>query len=145
MSKHSPDLVQCRKQPGIGTVVCLPRQAMISADSRTAHSHRPFVRKGRWKVVSSPDRVPCPSCSPCDTSADADMWTYPARSATRTCDRPSSCGSATSATLARTAAGASSAAAEVSPMPALANRSGKGHADDCFLGPQVSRTRTTAP
>ena len=158
-AKHHPDLIMCRKQPGIGAsrFHAGARPALAAAcrppTHPAAHTHihtrgsappggaRALRRSQRLCArplcrASAPTLSPRPSSSapllsPRQPSgACATSTTASASSATRTCGRRRSSRSATSATLARTTAAASSAARPARRRPTTA-RSARSRRRTC--------------
>ena len=125
MAKHHPDLIMCRKQPGI---------CAQAAPERACEMH----------VRSPPSSDPPISRALQRLAACAKSATASAPSATPTCGRASSCVSATSATTAPIRVAASSVASRASPMPTTA-RSARSRRRT-YVAPRAhTRTRTHPP
>ena len=125
MAKHHPDLIMCRKQPGI---------CAQAAPERACEMH----------VRSPPSSDPPISRALQRLAACAKSATASAPSATPTCGRASSCVSATSATTAPIRVAASSVASQASPMPTTA-RSARSRRRT-YVAPRAhTHTRTHPP
>ena len=125
MAKHHPDLIMCRKQPGI-CAQAAPSNALAKCMCRRRPPDPPMSRALQRLAA-------------CAKSATAS-----APSATPTCGRASSCVSATSATTAPIRVAASSVASRASLMPTTA-RSARSRRRT-YVAPRAhTRTRTHPP
>lgn len=112
MAKHHPDLIFCRKQPGVGEYNSrlLPKTAMLLMSEPLT-----IIRLCLWQTFSCKFWYLFQLLAACAKSAMVNVW-----SATRMCARAHSFASAMNATMARTRDDAWYAADPVCPMPITA-------------------------